>query len=244
MQLNDILIVCGIAVFVIPVVYLMGYARRESQHGKIVQDCKDNVTFQRQTLSDMHNAEQIAANSLIRELEISLLQAGEAIELVHQGLEKMTKQWKYADGYRKVIVEMLLNRGLWDFVKHSDVPANMLQILLDDAAKHAIDPAVNQKAKNLITRGVRKGAKQGREQMRKLMQKSIDNQALTIQSLSADLNAAHEEWDSLLSRKTIAQQALVNVMADKMPIRSIRKAFRIAVLNERGRLTELAKKGE
>lgn len=238
MNLNDIFIVGGVAVFLLPVVYLMGYARREQQHGKTVEACKKNVLFQRLTLTTVHDAEKLAANNHIRELEISLLQAGEAIEKEVQNHAVTERNRVKSDYYRQAIVKMMFDRNLWNFAKHYDVPATMLQLLLEDAAKHAVDPAVSQKAKNLHTRGVRKGAKMGREQMRKLMQKSIDNQAATIRHYD---ECVKESEKMRITYRT----AVHNVLEDKVALPGVRKSLRHAISEEITRLRRVdALKGE
>jgi predicted alpha/beta-fold hydrolase len=140
--------------------------------------------------------------------------------------------------------------GIWDFDKHGDNPTEMLTKLALHVASQAVDPALSQKAKNLHTRGVRKGAAKGREQMRKFLMKSIDNQADTINKLYsmyddsvATRNRLQQDFDDLLFRKNTMQQAFNNVLADKMRILSIRKAFKVAVLNETGRLRSVHKQG-
>ena len=236
----DLAMVIGVAVFILPVTFMLGWAWREKQHGKTVKKCEENVSYQRKVLIEMHNEDIAKERNVVRELEISLLQAGESIELGHQEILKMTKRWDYADKYRAAIVEVVHGLGLWNFKVHSDDPRQMLQVLVDHAAKEAVDPAINQKAKNLFIRGVRKGAKQGREQMRKLMQKPIDNQAMTIEMLRSDLKAAEEDVVYAVKRKNISVQAVRNVLADKVALPGVRRSLSQAIIVETGRLRTIA----
>lgn len=242
MDFNTIMMFVGVAVFILPVTYMLGYARREKQHGDTIKKCEENVSFQRHTLMQMHQTEIAQERNVVRELEISLLKAGESIEVLDREVDKYRNQWKYADSYRKALVESLVVNHLWDFRLHNADPMEMLAVLINAERAEALDPAVSKQAKNLHTRGVRKGAKAGREQMRKLMQKSIDNQAMTIEMLQSDLKMAQDDFDDVLLRKNIMFQAYNNILNDKIALPSVRKAFKVAVLNERGRLTQVSKK--
>lgn len=242
MQFNGYIMILGVAVFILPIVYLLGYAHREKQHGDTIKKCEENVNYQRHTLMNMHQTEIAQERSVVRELEISLLKAGESIEVLDREVDKYRNQWKYADNFRKAIVEYLVVNHLWKFAEHGDDPMVMMAEIIKWETKMALDPAISKPAKNLHTRGVRKGAKAGREQMRKLMQKSIDNQAMTIEMLRSDLKMAQDDFDDVLLRKNIMHQAYNNIITDKIALPSVRKAFKVAVLNERGRLTEAAKK--
>lgn len=214
MEFNDILMLVGAAVCILPVTYMLGYARRESQHGKTVKDCEDNVAFQRRTME--------AGRNHVRLLEIALGQAKEALELERNAFNGMKAQWVYADRYRKAIVEALLSHDIWDFDKHEANPSLMLALFSKHVMECAVDPALNPKAKNLHTRGVRKGAAMGRKQMVKLMQKSIDNQAQTINEYSNALQASRTRYGQFVL-------ATRNVLDDKIALPSVRRALRRAI---------------
>ncbi|AXC36481.1 hypothetical protein HOT57_gp37 [Pseudomonas phage phCDa] len=245
MDINTVLMILGAAVFILPCVYLLGYARREKQQEGWAADSRAGFNKERGALQAYHAAEMQKERNVVRELEISLLKAGEAIECSERDVAKMTKRWEYADNYRAAIVEVVHGLGLWNFKVHADDPRLMLQVLVDHASKEAVDPATSKKAKSLITRGVRKGAKQGREQMRKLMQKSIDNQATTIEMLRADLKSAEEDVAYAVKRKDISVQAVRNVLADKVALPGVRRSLSQAIIVETGRLRQIAAtKGE
>ena len=245
MNLNDIIIVGGIATFLLPIVYLMGYARYEKQYKGWAANARIGFKNERDAIRAQHMDELVRERNVIRELEISLHHASEAIELGHQDLAKMTKQWEFADKYRKTLVQAMIDHNLWKFDEHSASPMLMLALLCKYVADCAVDPTVNQKAKNLHTRGVRKGAKMGREQMRKLMQKSIDNQANLIENLRADLDNAAAEADGMLIRRTRFRNAVMNVLDDKIALVSVRRALKIAITTEVARLRLVdSKKGE
>jgi len=242
MNFNTVLMLVGVCVFVLPVVCMIGYARHEKQHRGWVADSREGYLNERNALQAHYEKALARARNVIRELEISLLQAGEAIEAEHSALVEMKRRQKLADTYRKAIVNFLVVNDLWDFNEHSDDPMLMLEKIIKVERAEALDPAISKAAKNLHTRGVRKGAKAGREQMRKLMQKSSDNQAMTIKMLQSDLKKADEDFDAVLLRKNIMQQAYINTINDKMALTSVRKAFKVAVRNELGRLSEASKK--
>lgn len=138
-------------------------------------------------------------------------------------------RWEFADEYRAAVVQALTDLGIWDFSAHGGNPTLMLEMLSLHVAKMAIDPNVNQKAKNLHTAGVRKGAKRGRLQMQKLMQKSIDNQADTITKLYA-------MYDNSVERTTRIKTAVTNVLNDKVALPSVRKSIRNGINVECERL--------
>jgi hypothetical protein len=196
-------------------------------------------------------AQQVHANALQRDhLQAVDAKWRELLEDAKNQAAVHENNWKFADKYRAAIVELMTVDFLWDFSKHGDDPMKMLHMLCASAATQALDPAISQKAKNLHTRGVRKGAAKGREQMRKFLMKSIDNQADTINKLYsmyddsvAARNRLQQDFDDLLIRKNTMQQAFNNVLADKLRILSIRKAFKVAVLNETGRLRSVHKQG-
>lgn len=135
----------------------------------------------------------------------------------------------FADKYREALVEVMVQRNLWDFAIHGGEPLDMILHLIDRTATDAVDPDLGGRAKNLYVRGVRAGAKKGRLQMQKLMQKSIDNQALTIQQYDAALVKANEY-------QTISRNAVRNVLNDKVGLKGVRKSIKQAIIVETGRL--------
>lgn len=245
MDLNTVLMILGGAVFVLPIAYMLGYARHEKQHADWHINARIGFNAERVALINAHYEKenkldaQIGRDAaVIRELEISVLKAGESIEVLDREVDKYRKQWKYADNYRKAIVEYLVVNHMWDFRVHSDDPMVMIETIIKDAAKDALDPAISKAAKNLHTRGVRKGAKAGREQMRKLMQKCIDNQAATIRQHDVELTKAN-------MRRMRFTEAVTNVMNDKIALPGVRRAFNQAIIQEHDRLRAVAAaKGE
>lgn len=167
--------------------------------------------------------------NVVRELEISLLHAGESIERCHQQVEQAQKNWKYADEYRKVIVNYLVVNHLWDFATHGADPMTMLALLINTERAEALDPQVSQKAKNLYVKGVRAGAKKGRAQMQKIMQKSIDNQAATICEYTDGLAMSRVRYGRFVI-------AVRNVLDDKIALPGVRRALRKAISLEVTRL--------
>lgn len=199
------------AVFCLIVGAMLGYARCESQ--------------------------QLLGNALQREH----LEAVDAKwrELLHDANVKASvasDRWEFADEYRAALVKVMTDLGIWDFSKHGGNPGMMLAIMMLHVADQAIDPTINQKAKNLHTAGVRKGAKMGRKQMHKLMQKSIDNQADTITKLYAMYDKSNERTDRI-------KEAVTNVLNDKVALPNVRKSIRngINVECERLRLASIKK---
>lgn len=238
MDLNTVLMILGGAVFVLPIAYMLGYARHEKQQEGWQNNARLGFKAERDAVRNQHYLELTQERNVVRELEISLLKAGESIEVLDREVDKYRKQWKYADNYRKAIVEYLVVNHMWDFRVHSDDPMVMIETIIKDAAKDALDPAISKAAKNLHTRGVRKGAKAGREQMRKLMQKCIDNQAATIRQYDVELTKAN-------MRRMRFTEAVTNVMNDKIALPGVRRAFNQAIIQEHDRLRAVAAaKGE
>ena len=245
MDLNTVLMILGGAVFVLPITYMLGYARHEKQQEGWQNNARLGFEAERKAIFALHSKDIdnchmaiLQERNVVRELEISLLKAGESIEVLDREVDKYRKQWKYADNYRKAIVEYLVVNHMWDFRVHSDDPMVMIETITKDAAKDALDPAISKAAKNLHTRGVRKGAKAGREQMRKLMQKCIDNQAATIRHYDEELTKAN-------MRRMRFTEAVTNVMNDKIALPGVRRAFNQAIIQEHDRLRAVAAiKGE
>ena len=243
MDLNTILMILGGAVFVLPITYMLGYARHEKQQEGWQNNARLGFEAERKAIFALHSKDIdnchmaiLQERNVVRELEISLLKAGESIEVLDREVDKYRKQWKYADNYRKAIVEYLVVNHMWDFRVHSDDPMVMIETIIKDAAKDALNPAISKAAKNLHTRGVRKGAKAGREQMRKLMQKCIDNQAMTIQMLQTDNKAYVDDLDEALTAYGIYRDAVRIVLNDKVALPGVRKSLKDAIRAERGRL--------
>ena len=160
-------------------------------------------------------------------------------------LEAATNSFEFSDKFRKAIVESVVAHGLWNFDEHGSCPTLMLAKLCNYMADCALDVNSNQKAKNLYVKGVRAGAKKGREQMRKLMQKSIDNQAATINEYSKSLNSAHTALNDWGTKHALYRVAVINTLNDKVGLVGVRKSIRAAILIEYHRLRAVeAKKGE
>lgn len=210
---------------------MLGYARQEAQqvHANALQ--RDHL----QAVDAKWRVLLTVERNVVRELEISVLSAGLAIENETKQTKMMENQWRYADKFRKALVEPMVKLNLWDFAKHGDDPNKILQVIIDHAVAVAFDPKTNQKAKNLHTAGVRKGAKRGRLQMQKLMQKSIDNQALTINGLQCELFNTN-------GKRQIHREAVLNVLDDKVALPSVRKSIKQAIIVETGRLLAIAAK--
>lgn len=204
MEFNTILMLVGAAVFILPVVYMLGYARKESQ--------------------------QLHANALQRvHLEAVDAKWRELLERAEDTAREHHSNWAYVDKYRAALVQAMTDLGIWNFTKHGDDPNIMLGMLMYLVAEQAIDPTVNQKAKNLHTRGVRAGAKKGRAQMQKLMQKSIDNQADTI-------NKLYSMYDDSIAVRQRFKDAVINTLNDKVALPGVRKSIREAINGECERL--------
>ena len=238
MDFNTIAMILGAAVFVLPVVYMLGYARHEKQHKGWVADSREGYHAERKALIAKFFNDLTKERNVVRELEISLLKAGEALELEVQRYSQLTARHAFADKFRKAIVEYLVVNHLWDFRVHGDDPMEMLAVLVNAERAEALDPAVSKAAKNLHTRGVRKGAKAGREQMRKLMQKCIDNQAATIRHYDVGLTNANK-------RRMRFTEAVTNVLNDKIALPGVRRSIVQSIIQEHDRLRAVAdKKGE
>lgn len=226
MEFNDILMIVGAAVCILPVTYMLGYARHEKQAtDEHTAMCK-RIEADNKRINAIADAAWQGALTLereaVRELEISLLKAGEALELEENAFNGMKSQWAYADKYRKAVVSFMLEYQVWDFNKHADDPREMLRLLCLEAQSEALDMSMSKAAKNLHTRGVRKGAARGRKQMAKLMQKSIDNQAQTINEYSNALQASRARYGQFVL-------ATRNVLDDKIALPSVRRALRRAI---------------
>lgn len=229
MDFNTILMLVGAAVLILPVVYMLGYARHEKQ-------ATDEHSAMYKRIADKSQLDHETQRNVIRELEIALLQSSQAVEAETKAFKGMKDQWAYSNGYRKALVQAMLDFNLWDFNKHRDDPAAMIKLLREHAAKLAVDPQLNKAAKNLHTRGVRKGAAMGRKQMAKLMQKSIDNQAMTIQMLQTDLKSAQEDFDDATTRRNLWRHAVHNTLQDKIALPGVRKALKVAITTEYDRM--------
>lgn len=238
LELNQIIGLVAIAIFILPIIYMLGYARREKQHGDKMKECEKNVTFQRRSLIEVHNDIEAQSTAKIIELSKALEKSEAAIEIEANKAKEFEDRWKYADSYRKALVNLMVDYNLWDFNLHSDSPGLMMTHLLSHVRTEALDPVISKPAKNLFVKGVRKGAKQGREQMRKQMQKSIDNQAATIRHYDQELTNAN-------LRRIRFTEAVTNVLNDKVALLSVRKSLKQALIVEHDRLRAVAaKQGE
>lgn len=229
MNLNDFLIIAGMAVFILPVTYMLGWARHQKQHEGWVADSREGYFGERNALRNHYENALTQERNVVRELEISLLKTGESIEVLDRKVNKYRNQWEYADNYRKAIVNYMVVNGLWNFSVHTNDPMAMMAEIVKCEVEMALDPTISKPAKNLVTRGVRKGAKAGREQMRKLMQKSIDNQAETIRHYDECVRESEK-------MRITYKSAVNNVLDDKVALRGIRKSIKKAIIEETGRL--------
>lgn len=160
-------------------------------------------------------------------------------------LEDAQRAWLDNAKYRKVLEDACTAHGLPVYEPNGHSPMVMLTNLCIYVAECAIDPKQNQKAKNLYVKGVRAGAKKGREQMRKLMQKSIDNQAMTINEYSKSLNSAHTALNDWGTKHALYRVAIINTLNDKVGLVGVRKSIRQAILTEYHRLRAVeTNKGE
>jgi hypothetical protein len=175
-------------------------------------------------------AQQVHANALQRDhLQAVDAKWRELLQDAEDNARSHYSKWAYADKYRAALVDVMTINYCWDFDKHGDNPLMMLAHLVTHERAEALDPSVSQKAKNLHTAGVRKGAKRGRLQMQKLMQKSIDNQADTINKLYAMYDKSNERTDRI-------KTAVTNVLNDKVALPSVRKSIRNGINVECERL--------
>lgn len=210
MDMNTIYMIAGASLFILPVMFMLGYVHRGNQ--------------------------QLHANALQREhLESVDAKWRELLNDAKNHAAVYESSWKSADQYRHALVAVLNEHGLWDFDIHGDSPLRMLAHLTESFARMALDPTVSQKAKNLHTRGVRAGAKKGRAQMQKLMQKSIDNQADTI-------NKLYSMYDDSVAVRQRFKDAVINALNDKVALPGVRKSIREAINVECERLRLVATK--
>jgi hypothetical protein len=235
MELNIILMILGAAVFILPITYMLGYARHEKQHRGWVADSREGYFNERNALRNSYENALAQERKTVHALEIQLLKSNESIEMLDREVGKYQNQWKYADNYRKAVVEYLVVNHLWKFTEHGDDPVAMMAEIIKWETKMALDPAISKPAKNLITRGVRKGAKAGREQMRKQMQKYIDNQATTIRHYDECVRASEK---MRITYKT----AVRNVLNDKVALKGVRKSIKHAIIEENDHLFAVAAK--
>lgn len=195
------------ALFCLIVGVMLGYVRCEAQNLQAyIAVCKDN---------DRVEDKCTELREILAATETNLAEAG--------------RKWKYADQYRKAIVEYMVINHIWDFDIHGDDPMAMMAEIIKWEVKMALDPVISKPAKNLHTAGVRKGAKRGRAQMQKLMQKSIDNQAATIHGLDRALFESQ-------GKRQIFKEAVLNVLNDKVALPGVRKSLREAINVECERL--------
>lgn len=224
------------AAFCLLVGALIGHCCKEREFAETIRFVSDThkewVAETKAEMIESLRKSTEADAAVIRELEISLLLSGQAIESIANDLQKAEERLAYVDKYRKAIVEDLVQAGLWDLAKHGADPVKMLNVMYEALETKLLDPTVNQKAKNLYVKGVRAGAKKGREQMRKLMQKSIDNQAATITRLSDGYNAQVFTRQNLMDtlaaahmREDIYREAVSNTLTDKIALPSVRRAI-------------------
>jgi len=226
------------AAFCLLVGALIGHCRRADYYAQCAADSREAFELERARVYEIMRKPAEADAAVIRELEISLLLSGQAIESVANDLQKAEERLAYVDKYRKAIVEDLVQAGLWDLAKHGADPVKMLNVMYEALETKLLDPAVNQKAKNLYVKGVRAGAKKGRAQMQKLMQKSIDNQAATICEYIDGISASRMRYGQFVI-------AVRNVLEDKIALPGVRRSLRKAISVECTRLRHAeAKKGE
>lgn len=228
MDFNTIAIILGTAVFVLPVVYMLGYVRHEKQQQGWVNNARKGFNMERAALIELHQKDLAACHA-------AAMRQAEAVDLLTNNCKDFEDRWNYADTYRKAIVNYLVVNHLWNFDKHENDPMLMMAEIIKWETKVALDPAVSKAAKNLHTRGVRKGAKAGREQMRKLMQKAIDNQALTIESY-------RNERDIANNRRMRFTRAVTNVLNDKIALPGVRRSIVQSIVQEHDRLRSVAQK--
>ena len=183
--------------------------------------------------------------NVVRELEISLLHAGMAIEAEALRATKAEDARMDSVDYRKAIIQALIDHDLWNMNVLGDTPAFMLTRLMTHVAECAVDPTQNQKAKNLYVKGVRAGAKKGRAQMQKIMQKSVDNQANSIELLRQSLVNLTGDVVDAQDRYETFRKAVSNTLTDKVGLVSVRRAIVQGIAAECARLRAVeAKKGE
>lgn len=167
--------------------------------------------------------QQLHANALQREhlesVDTKWRQMLSSAQLAASGYKA---SWEYADKYREAIVEALDTHGLMGSTYPHHTPRMMLVNLLGYVSDCSLDPKLSQKAKNLYVKGVRAGAKKGRAQMQKLMQKSIDNQAATINEYMKGLAASRIRYGQFIL-------ATRNVLDDKIALPGVRRALRKAI---------------
>lgn len=224
------------ALFCLVIGAMLGYARYEKQHTRWVSDSRKAFEDERVAIAEYWGSVLTQERNVVRELEISLLHAGQAIEAERNALVKMENQWKYADKYRYALVKFLVENNLWNFNYHANRPEDMINVIIDHAEKLALDPLTSKAAKNLVTRGVRKGAAKGRAQMAKAMQRSIDNQAETIQQAWTTISKKDNIISLQATEHELFREALRNTIEDKIALPSVRKGFKNALANEYTRL--------
>ena len=226
------------AAFCLLVGALIGHCRRADYYAQCAADSREAFELERARVYEIMRKPAEADAAVIRELEISLLLSGQAIESMTIDLQKAEERLAYVDKYRKAIVEDLVQAGLWDLAKHGADPVKMLNVMYEALETKLIDPAVNQKAKNLYVKGVRAGAKKGRGQMSKLYEKRFDAMQLTNQNLLDALASAH-------TREDIYREAVKVTLTDKVGLVSVRRAIYQSIAAECSRLRDVeAKKGE
>lgn len=254
MDMNSIYIWGTIgALFCFVVGALYGHCRRENYYGQFVADSREAFNNERNARISRHRADLAACDiaiqqerNVVREMEISLLQAGMVIEAEALRATKSEDARKDSADYRKALIQALIDHDLWNINVLGDTPAFMLTRLMTHVAECALDPTQNQKAKNLYVKGVRAGAKKGRAQMQKLMQKSIDNQAETITRLSDGYDAqvlARQDLTEGLSASRMRHGRFViavrNILDDKIALPSVRRSLKKAISLEVTRLREV-----
>lgn len=220
------------AAFCFVVGALYGHCHRENYHGQCIADSREAFNNERNALISKHQvnlttyamAIQQELN-VVRELEISLLQAGMTIEAEALRATKAEDARMDSVDYRKAIIQALIDHDLWNMNVLGDTPAFMLTRLMTHVAECAVDPTQNQKAKNLYVKGVRAGAKKGRAQMQKLMQKSIDNQAESIEMLRQALVDLTGDVVNAEDRYETFRKAVSNTLTDKIALPSVRRAI-------------------
>lgn len=224
------------AAFCLLVGALIGHCRRADYYAQCAADSREAFELERARVYEIMRKPAEADAAVIRELEISLLLSGQDIESMTIDLQKAEERLAYVDKYRKAIVEDLVQAGLWDLAKHGADPVKMLNVMYEALETKLLDPTVNQKAKNLYVKGVRAGAKKGRAQMQKIMQKSIDNQAESIEMLRQALVDLTGDAVNAEDRYETFRKAVSNTLTDKIALPSVRRAIVKGIAVECARL--------
>lgn len=182
----------------------------------------------------------VYVGNLQRRHEVEL---GEAIDLAEDAHERVEMLQNINQGQRGKIKYLELRRGkqfdrLCELTIHLQDSNARLNRVIQENNDEWID-ATSQRAKRLITRGVRKANKASRAKHERLMEIQLQkckNTELILSMAEEEIVKQEEQINTLKMEARIARASLNNIAKDKLALPGVRKAFIDAYWVERDRL--------